>query len=277
MLQRGRCFEQAVQYPCFDPPDAKYNVCCYPTRDELAPLAESLRGVTTVSVGAGAGWLEGLLTHAFGLRVVAVEIDVHAALSPDEAQLRYSSLPAFVSPILRVRGTSAVLDPAAVDAFGNAGSAVGGGAIFSAKAARDRDSIALLFCFGRRLPFEQYLRVYGTRVCIVAIIGDDDTDKGTCNTQPGPHELGESRYVAQGWERCYHGRMRSVPPAATLCIYRRSRRGACNGGQRCVTPAEDENMCDAGRACSSTSTSSSTGTGTREDGDEDSTIDIDAI
>ena len=110
-MQQGRCFEQPTQRPSFDPPDAKHNVCCYPTRDELAPLAECLRGMTTISVGCGAGWVEGLLAREFGLRVVAVEIDVHAAMSPIEAQSRYSSLPAFVSPIVRVRGTSGTHAP----------------------------------------------------------------------------------------------------------------------------------------------------------------------
>ena len=236
-MQSGRVFEQPrAPEPCFDEaPGLRHNVCAFPSRAELRPLGELLRArrLLCVSIGCGAGFFERLLEREHGVRVVGVDVDVHAALDGERATAAYrSGPPTFLSSVVRVRGAAcSVLCPAAAwrhaaaaaatVAGGAGGTAAAAAASASAAAAVTtggvRGSMALLFVFGRRCPLDAYLSAYGERVGVVAIVGDADAEAGRCNTDPPPHAL---RGAAR-WRIIYSGAVRSVPPAATMVVYER--------------------------------------------------------
>ena len=266
-MQRGRVFEQPrAPEPCFDEaPGPRHNVCAFPSRAELRPLGELLRArrLLCVSVGCGAGFFERLLEREHGVRVVGVDVDVHAALDGERTAAAYrSGPPTFLSSVVRVRGAAcSVLCPAAAwhhaaaaaaaAAAGGAGGTAAAAAIAAAASAATtastaaatsggvRGSMALLFVFGRRCPLDAYLAAYGERVGVVAIVGDADAEAGRCNTDPPPHAL----RGAVRWRIIYSGAVRSVPPAATMVVYERVADAATSAGSKLV--AGEDRMDDA--------------------------------
>lgn len=176
------------EHPGYAVPAVLRSVCAYPTRAELRPLLEQLLrlGLDRVaSVGAGEGFVEGLL-EIEGVEVACVDLDFFAATP----QL-YEGYRVYTRSGQVVRlGNGAALHEIALPA-----------------------QTALLFCFGKRLPWEAYLRRFGAAIPLVAIIGDELEGERSV-TQPTAHALD----CWPGWRLVFDGPCRAVMPAR-LVLY----------------------------------------------------------
>ena len=176
-------------------------VCVYPTTTQIGALADALRSreLTAVSIGAGEGFLEALLEQA-GVQVVAIEPDV---LRPDD----YRGYGCFCTAIRRVPPDCLYRIP-------------------------EPEHAALLFVWGRALPWRAYLARYPT-VPLVAIVGDPAHGG---STEPSASALNGSRC----WRRVLCQPMRARMPHATLAIYERIMNG------RRVADGESHDQCGWG-------------------------------
>lgn len=178
------------EHPGYAVPSVLRSVCAFPERTELLPAVEHLRrlGLRRVtSIGCGEGFVEGLLEME-GLDVTCVDVDIF----PGNHAL-YESFQMYTKTGEVVRlGNSAVIHEVDQPA-----------------------QTALLFCFGKRLPWMTYLRKFGSALPLVFIIGDECMDERSV-TQPTAHALSSW----PGWELIFDGPFRAVLPAR-LVIYER--------------------------------------------------------
>ena len=156
----------------------------YPTAEQVESLAGLLRarGLTAVSIGAGASYLEVLLQRS-GVDVVPVDVD---GLPSHES---YDACGCYCSTLRRVPP----------DAF-----------YHLARPA----STALLFVWGRALPWRAYLSRYPSLEMVV-IVGDPADGDGA--TEPGALALDG----CPGWHRVLRVPVRARLPQATMTAYER--------------------------------------------------------
>jgi hypothetical protein len=152
-------------------PEVLRSVCVFPERQELLPVIECLRrlGVEHVtSIGVGECFVEGLL-EAEGLRVCCVDLDIF----PSSPALYDSYCVYTLKGEVTRLGNSAML-----------------------YTLPQSPQTALLFCFGKRLPWVEYVRRYAHVVPIVIIIGDERDDE-TGITQPAAYALRRPRQAGE--------------------------------------------------------------------------------
>ncbi len=212
-LCRGAVFPDDERQPSLLKPP--FTACCRPLLSELEELVKFLHAHVTVSVGCGDGYIEGLLQQN-GCSLVAVDLCVRG-----EDPFAYEDLPCYsLAGIRRLDAnclydakTYGVIDArppfilpsSSVCSIDEAtGSAVTLNTAFSTATAttstlRSRSSsstgsaacnLALLFCFGRRLPWKAYISAYGDDLKRVVIIGDIISDG---ITQPWCGALSDSK------------------------------------------------------------------------------------
>lgn len=146
----GTVYPQRELETSFDPPANELgSVCVTPTRQELDGLVAAFRSLATtacgttctvVSIGAGAGLLEGLLLQA-GVATVAVDLDFLPSFED------YSDLGAFCD-VVRISSNQLYRIPP-----------------------DDEQKTCLLCAYGKGVPLEAYLAAY-PRLGWVAVIGD---------------------------------------------------------------------------------------------------------
>lgn len=170
----GRTYPQRSLAPHFGPA-ACGGACVQPTEAELQVLVDALQTHgcrQVVSVGCGAGVLEGLLQRPpFSLSVIAVDVDyLKLGARQQDGDGTYASIPCYADSIVRLPSTSSVFDVAAASG-------------------RQR-GVCALFCYGKRLPWREYLDLF-RQITLVAIIGDRELsgDESGCITQPGCLDL----------------------------------------------------------------------------------------
>lgn len=179
-------------HPGYITPPVLRSVCAYPKQEELAPFVSILHvaGVTRVtSIGAGEGWVEGLLEMS-GLEVTCVDIDVHARF-PE----LYDSFATYTrrGVVVRLPYSSAVYAPTTSD-----------------------PRSALLFAFGKRVPFDWYAE--NASAPIIAVIGDPaPISDETCVTQPSAYCLASSQH----WQVVHDGPCRAVMEVRLVVYARR--------------------------------------------------------
>lgn len=169
------------EHPGYEVPAVLRSVCVFPRRDELLPLVAHVRrlGLSHVtSIGAGECFLEGLLERE-GLRVACVDIDIFAAMPA-----MYDSFRVYTrtGEVTRLAHGAAVHDVPAPS------------------------ETALLFSFGKRVPWLEYVRRYGRQLPAIIVIGDERDDESAC-TQPTAYALKSS---LPDWTVAYDGPCRAV-------------------------------------------------------------------
>lgn len=174
--------------------------CAFPTAEQSAALAQIIisHGCTrAVSIGCGEGAAERALIQC-GLRVIGV--DVHALSDTSAYENMRSFLP---NGIVRVRPDQLYSIPE-----------------------DEESSTALLFFWGRHVPWRSYLRQY-TKVPLVCCIGeltmDGTTDERDVATQPSADALdGDAQ-----WTCSFRGPVRAVHGGAILSVFARAARKIC--------------------------------------------------
>ena len=194
-ISDGRSFPQwRVALPASAADDAAAvpapNVNVYPTEEQAGALAALLqeRGLSAASIGCGNGYLEGML-EAREIDVLAVDLELTVA-DPCPVTGDYAKMRSFCEQIVRVRPDALVRlrgDPAAT---------------------------ALLFVWGRTLPWRSYLEAYPA-VPLVVIVGDLSRDG--CATEPAADALSG----VDGWREVARFSVRALSPAALLVAYER--------------------------------------------------------
>ena len=189
-ISDGRSFSQwRVPLPASAADDAAAvpapNVNVYPTEEQADALAALLqeRGLSAASIGCGNGYLEGML-EAREIDVLAVDLELTIGAED------YLKMRSFCLQIVRVRPDALVRlrgDPAAT---------------------------ALLFVWGRTLPWRSYLEAYPA-VPLVVIVGDLSRDG--CATEPAADALAG----VDGWREVARFSVRALSPAALLVAYER--------------------------------------------------------
>lgn len=174
------------EHPGYEVPEVLRSVCVFPQRDELAPLVAHLRqlGLSHVtSIGAGECFLEGLL-ESEGFDVTCVDIDIFAAMPAV-----YDSFHVYTRTgvVTRLAHGAAVHD------------------------LECPSQTALLFSFGKRLPWLEYVRRYDRALPAIIVIGDERDDESAC-TQPTAYALRSLPESADGgrWTVAYDGPCRAV-------------------------------------------------------------------
>jgi hypothetical protein len=173
------------EHPGYEVPEVLRSVCVFPQRDELIPLIAHLRqlGLSRIaSIGAGECFLEGLL-ELEGFDVACVDIDIFAANPAMYDSFRVYSR---TGEETRLAHGAAVHDLALPS------------------------QTALLFCFGKRVPWLEYVRRYGRLLPAIIIIGDERDDESSC-TQPTAYAL-RSLPERDVWTVAYDGPCRAVMP-----------------------------------------------------------------
>ncbi|KAL1500578.1 hypothetical protein AB1Y20_013233 [Prymnesium parvum] len=180
-LSDGKVYPQRAE-PQDAPPGP--STCVFPTEAQLDTLVRELtsRRLSAVSVGAGEGYLEAQLQRR-GVAVTAVDLDALADPSG------YTTLRCFCSAIRRVRA----------------------GQLFRIA---ESASCALLFEWGRDLPWRQYLRAY-PEVPLVVIVGDPALHDGL--TEPSASALLDDAEWSLEWRLPFA----AVHPSALAAAYSR--------------------------------------------------------
>jgi hypothetical protein len=177
------------EHPGYEVPDVLRSVCVFPRRDELLPLVAHLRrlGLSRVtSIGAGECFLEGLLERE-GFEVACVDIDIFAATPAMYDSFRVYTRAGEVTRLAHGAAVHDVPSPS---------------------------QTALLFSFGKRGPWLEYVRRYGHLLPAIIVIGDERDDESSC-TQPTAYALRSlPEFAVEGgrWTLAYDGPCRAVMP-----------------------------------------------------------------
>lgn len=172
--------DQAVPEPSGRPSP---NTCCWVDAEGAAALADALRPLEVTSIGAGEGYLESQL-EARGLRVVGVDADS----LPAAQRHVYKGFKQYCSEVRRVPADALFRIPRP-------------------------ESSALLFAWGRSLPWRAYLARY-PKVRVVAIVGDTELEG---LTEPSALALAAS----PRWRLRLRRPVSAVAGKAELCVYER--------------------------------------------------------
>ena len=151
-LTKGRAYPQPCGTTSIDNlPPAEASVCAFPTPPQIDTLAAVLAkyAARVVSVGCGSGYLEGLLQRK-GVALTAVDLD-YLSQGAD-----YARETCYCDRIIRVRSWQ-LFD------LGAKGS-----------------DTALLFCFGRRVPWREYLEAHPLCPLVVIIATECDLADPAC-------------------------------------------------------------------------------------------------
>ncbi len=184
-------------------------VCIFPTASQADALANvfTSRGLSCVSIGAGGCYLEAMLRRR-GVAVTAVDVSLVSENLPDEVRSQ-----AFCSEVCYLPAGEAVRRVRPEELF----------------RIEQPATTALLFSWGRALPWRAYLSRYGgdaesgasdgsdgsaRRVPLVAIVGDPDTEG---LTEPASSALDP----LPGWRRAERLDVRGVIPEAEVVVYER--------------------------------------------------------
>eukprot|EP00045_Choanoeca_perplexa_P016972 m.236533 g.236533 ORF g.236533 m.236533 type:complete len:222 (-) comp17414_c0_seq2:1136-1801(-) len=149
-----------VDYPCRyvqpDPLEPSVHACIQPDVDEIAALATILSNAQVkmvFSIGCGDGYVEGLIQQHCNITMVGVDL-----YQPRDDFESYISTTTYLPSVYRV-DRSSLLD---LDHY-------------RAQHTATKAEVAFMFCFGRRLPWQAYLRAFPW-VQHVFIIADRTTD-----------------------------------------------------------------------------------------------------
>eukprot|EP00966_Prymnesium_polylepis_P239958 5548648-Prymnesium_polylepis.1 len=184
MFSDGKSHAQRME-PAGAPPGP--STCVYPTEAQADALARELkaRELAAVSIGAGDGYLEGQLERR-DVDVTAVDVAIDAG----DTSI-YASIRCFCSEIVRVRAYELfrIAEPA---------------------------TSALLFVWGRALPWREYLANY-PQVPLVIIVGDPAAAGDGCMTEPSATALVD----APGWKLLWRAPVAAIHPTAITAAYLR--------------------------------------------------------
>eukprot|EP00039_Didymoeca_costata_P032579 m.38404 g.38404 ORF g.38404 m.38404 type:complete len:236 (-) comp9432_c0_seq1:15-722(-) len=205
--------------PTLEGPSELRSICVYPTKENLTPvlgLLQKLGIKQVVSVGSGECFLEGLMEQECpDLNITCVDLDIFPAFPH-----LYNTFHTYNNSgeIIRLP-TGGVLDLKKYFQSGDGEDDPEDIFRLDAEVQRDVDwlSVALLFCFGKRIPFQSYIDQV-SEISTIIIIGDvRDEHCSTCITSPAAYSLASNR----DWTIVLDVPCRATLEDTRLIVYRR--------------------------------------------------------